>query len=599
MDAISVFQRAVRRYPNRRFVFDRYGRKVTYAEADSLSEDIALKFRDFYGIRQNSTVGFYASDRVAAWLAIIAVWKMGALPALVDPRATVEQLPHFLRPIQAQLFVTCKETAHNLRGLVKCPIVELENLEKKNWSPMDDDEDERHVQEESGLSHALHHSGSPLYCSFTSGSTGPPKGAVLLSGPVTLGTACIAERLALTSSDTVLATTPMASSFQLVSCLLPALHVGATVGLMAGASCGEIWTTAKPHRSPVLVAYPLTLGDVLASAPPQCEPGTPPAGEAPPAGNVALVGRPAPRPPFRVALSGGSPLAPRIKRDFWRLLGVRLLESYGQSELGGFMAMGSLFDAVDECGPDSTHRHQHGPGHHNTNLPPFYPRGPPASVRGVAGRPLPDRPAFVVFPWQTKEEREGGGGGGGEGVRAGGSDASNVSVAARVVAEELGLGQVGEVVVPFGYFQGYLGMPEATAAATRGGWLHTGDLAVTDADGGIKVMGRVGERQMALVRGGFLRELEDAMYEHDGVRHAVAVEDASGKGVVVYVELHTVARATVTAKELRDFVARPEAGIPAGLIPAHVRLLNAFPRTFSGKADRATLASMDWHGPGS
>jgi acyl-coenzyme A synthetase/AMP-(fatty) acid ligase len=41
---------------------------------------------------------------------------------------------------------------------------------------------------------------------------------------------------------------------------------------------------------------------------------------------------------------------------------------------------------------------------------------------------------------------------------------------------------------------GYHGNPGATAAALKGGWLHTGDLVESDDEGGIRILGRVGDR---------------------------------------------------------------------------------------------------------
>ena len=185
-----------------------------------------------------------------------------------------------------------------------------------------------------------HDESSPLFLSYTSGTTGDPKGVVLTSGAVTLGAACIAERLRYGMNDVLVATTPVASSFQLVASAMPALHAGAHVVLAAGHHPGEVWEDISAHGGTVLVAYPLTLADVVGLA-----------REAKPAHGL------------RLALSGGSPLAPRIKRDYREHLGIPLAESYGQSELGGFMVLGTPGD--DSAGP---------------------------------GLPLPDRLAFVAGP---------------------------------------------------------------------------------------------------------------------------------------------------------------------------------------------------------
>jgi acyl-coenzyme A synthetase/AMP-(fatty) acid ligase len=273
------------------------------------------------------------------------------------------------------------------------------------------------------------------------------------------------------------------------------MHVGASIGLVAGSSPSDIWAFAESWEATLLVAYPLTLSD-MANAP------------------QAREGR------FRLALSGGSPLAPRIKRDYDAKLGISLIESYGQSEFGGFMAMGS-------------------------------PAEPPRIFDGYVGTPLPDRVAYV-----------------------GGAD-----------NEELPHGEIGEVLVPEGYFDGYKNKPEANNQTLRGGVLHCGDVAVSDSEGRLKVLGRVGEASIAKRRGAFLRTAEDALYEHPSVKHAVVVEGKGTGHVHGFVEL--LSKGT-DAGELQAFVAERTAQRPQ---LSSIEVVDVMPRTFSGKADRLRLAS--------
>jgi len=479
MDAISVFERSVRRFPDRTFVFDAE-RTLTYAQADERSDAIASELVAA-GLAPGETVGLSSPDRAEQLLAILGIWKAGLLPGFIDARTPDDDLPYFVGDVGAKIVLAAPELHERLGRAGAADVADLASF-GDGGTP---------------TAVARHGPDAPLYLSYTSGTTGAPKGAILRSGPVTLGTACIADRIGVTREDVLLATTPTASSFQLVAAFLPAIHVGASIGLVAGRSTDEIWSIARDRAATVLVAYPLTLADVV---------------NAPQATNGS---------PFRAALSGGSPLAPRIKRDYADRLGIPLLESYGQSELGGFMALGSAGDGE-------------------------------RSMAGFVGRPLPDRPAYV-----------------------GGLD-----------AEELPPGEIGEVVVPFGFFDSYRNKPEKTAEALTGGVLHCGDLAVADPDGFLKVLGRTREAEAASRRGGFLRELEDACYEHDDVRHAAVVERTSDGEVAAFIELRE--GRTASADELASFAA---AKVPDGLRPVQTEILEAMPRTFSGKANRLSLAS--------
>jgi len=70
---------------------------------------------------------------------------------------------------------------------------------------------------------------------------------------------------------------------------------------------------------------------------------------------------------------------------------------------------------------------------------------------------------------------------------------------------------------------GYWNQPEATDEAIRGGWFHTGDIAVKDSDGYFFIVDR---KKDMIIRGGYNvypRELEEVIYAHPAVREAAVV----------------------------------------------------------------------------
>jgi len=494
MDAATLLVRAAARHPDRPFVIDDEG-AVTFAQALDRARRIAggLVVR---GVAAGDRVGLCTPDSTPFVLHILGAWLAGAIPAPIDPRTPDADLTYFLGDIAPVLIVSTDEHAERLEAHSEAPVVGLRLL----------------GHEGNGAAPNRHGPGAPLFWSYTSGSTGKPKACVIESAPVALGTACIAERLGLRATDVIIATTPTPSSFQLVSSLLPALHRGAAVRLVSGRDADGIWEAAAESGGTVLVAYPLTLGDVVSSERANSDHS------------------------FRVALSGGSPLAPRLKRAYADRLGIPLVESYGQSEFGGFMAMGELV-------------------------------GGERALAGYVGRPLPDRLAYV-----------------------GGPDGA-----------ELPAGTVGEVLVTEGFFPGYRNKPAETEKTLAGGVLHCGDVAISDEEGYLKVLGRVHEHERAKARGAFLRELEDRAYEHPDVKHAAVVEPADNGAPRAYAEV--LDGRQVSAEALGEFIAAGLAshGLDGGGLDVHgldvhgldVRLLESMPRTFSGKADRHGLSLLD------
>ncbi len=134
--------------------------------------------------------------------------------------------------------------------------------------------------------------------------------------------------------------------------------------------------------------------------------------------------------------------------------------------------------------------------------------------------------------------------------------------------------------------KGYLKNPAATAKAFEGGWFHTGDLAVMEADRYVKIKDRSKD---IIISGGeniSSLEVEDALYRHPAVLACavVAKPDAKwGETPVAYVE--TRADSTVTAAEL---VAHCKGLLAGYKVPREIRF-EAIPKTSTGKIQKFQL----------
>lgn len=86
------------------------------------------------------------------------------------------------------------------------------------------------------------------------------------------------------------------------------------------------------------------------------------------------------------------------------------------------------------------------------------------------------------------------------------------------------VGEVGEIVFKGPQvMKGYLNMPDETAEALKGGWLHSGDLGRMDEDGYFYVVDR---KKDMVVSGGYNvypKEIEDVYLEHPKVAEAAAI----------------------------------------------------------------------------
>ncbi len=137
---------------------------------------------------------------------------------------------------------------------------------------------------------------------------------------------------------------------------------------------------------------------------------------------------------------------------------------------------------------------------------------------------------------------------------------------------------------------GYYREPQLTAACMRdGGWVDTGDLARSDADGALFIVGRSKE---LIIRAGFNvypLEVETVLNAHPGVTQSAVVGRPGAQGdedVVAYIELD--ARHPVTLEALDAWLAQHLAPYKR---PAEIIVMDALPAAATGKILKAKLAA--------
>ena len=152
-------------------------------------------------------------------------------------------------------------------------------------------------------------------------------------------------------------------------------------------------------------------------------------------------------------------------------------------------------------------------------------------------------------------------------------------------------GQRGEVVVRGpNVMRGYLGRPEETARTIVDDWLHTGDVGIFDEDGYLRIVDRIKDM---IIRGGeniYPKEIESALYTHEGVLEAAVVgrpDEVLGEVVLAYVSLRP--GTDVTVDELHELCAAQLARYKR---PVAIELLDELPKNPVGKIDKPALRAL-------
>ncbi len=132
---------------------------------------------------------------------------------------------------------------------------------------------------------------------------------------------------------------------------------------------------------------------------------------------------------------------------------------------------------------------------------------------------------------------------------------------------------------------GYWDEPEKTAdVLDANGWMHTGDLAVIDAEGYCNIVGRIKDM---VIRGGenlYPREIEEFLYRHPKIQDVQifgVADDRYGEELCAWIRIRS--GETLTAEEIRAFC---QGQIAHNKIPRYVEFVDEFPMTVTGKIQK-------------
>ncbi|MEV0304172.1 acyl-CoA synthetase [Streptomyces prasinus] len=466
----------------------RFGeRSLTYGELAAAAGPVAG------AVREARRVAVWATPSLETAVAVTAALLAGVTVVPLNPKSGAGELGHILSDSAPDLVLAApgQDLPDALAGLARLDVDPADRA--PGALPGDlaggraDDED-------------------PALVVYTSGTTGPPKGAVIPRRAIATTLDALADAWRWTGDDVLVHGLPLFHVHGLVLGVLGPLRRGGSVRHL-GRFTTEGVTRELSGGATMLFGVPTMyhrVAEALATEPELVE---------------ALAGA-------RLLVSGSAALPVHDHERIAAATGRRVIERYGMTET----LMNTSVRADGEARP------------------------------GTVGVPLPGVELRLV-------EEDG-------------------SPVAAYDGET-----VGEIQVRGpNLFTGYLNRPDATAGAfTADGWFRTGDMAVRDADGYVRIVGR---KATDLIKSGGYKigagEIENALLEHPGVREAAVTGEPDadlGERIVAWV-VPSAPGAPPTLDELAGHVA---ARLAPHKRPRVLHHLAALPRNDMGKIMKRAL----------
>ena len=505
-DLWSLCERRTRDHPER-VVLDFDGRLWTWAELIEAAEALAGGLASA-GVAPGQVVCHMSPNHPEAVVTMLALLRLGAVECPVNAGLRGHQLAHVLDHSGARVLIVDGSLVDRVaEQLPSAPGVQTVVLRGGGQAPegvMLVEYDELRHSGDRPPPFRPPRPGDPMNIVYTSGTTGPAKGAVLPQAFGIEQARIKIEQWGLTADDVMFSALPLYHVNARFSTLGTALVVDGRAALVSRFSASTFWDQVRSSGATEVGVVGAVSSILLRQ-----EPG------------------PADR-DHNVRMMHGAAGIPMDRRaDFEERFGLRLVTGFAMTETGHFST----------TTPDDPMRYR------------------------ASGRPVPQYEAAIV-------------------------DAHD---------NEVPPGTVGELVVrprvPGVMMTGYHRQPEATVAAFRNLWFHTGDLATIEADGYIRWVDRAAD---AIRRRGEMissTEVERAVCAFEAVAECAAVGVPSELGEEE-VKLVVVAEPgqTIDPAALQSHC---QATLPDFCQPRYLEILDELPKGATHKVNKHQLRHLE------
>lgn len=530
---LDVWRATAQRYTDQPAVL--FGdRTISFAEIDRLSDILAVGLQA-QGMDVGDSLGVYLQNDPQWVVALLAAWKIGAIPVAINPMYRERELQHILDDSRAKVLICLDELVDVvdqvrdrtvLRRVITTHPADMAHSLGGDTTFGDRAERRPTADHTAWADHlawadllALYegHTPAPFVDSpdhvavltYTSGTTGASKGAMNLHRNMVHSAWVYSSWFALDDSDVVLGMAPLFHITGMVAGVAVMMHSGAPLVLLHRFSAPEALSAIARTKATFAVGTSTAFIAMIDAHD----------------GHHDLSS-------FRKVASGGAPLSPALVARAQEEMGLTIAGVYGLTET-----------------TSPTHLTPRGA------TPPIDPTSGALSV----GVPVPGADVRIVDDHGA----------------------------------ETPVGEPGEIllrgpmVVP-----GYWNKKEETAKAIdEDGWFRSGDIGFVDTDDWLFVV----DRKKDLINAGgykvWPREVEDTLYEHPAVSEAAVIgvpDEYRGETVKAFVSLRPG-----SAVDAAALVEHCRARLAAYKYPRHIEIINDLPKNAAGKILRRELRHVE------